>query len=399
MQKLYYEDGYIKEFTAEVLEIKEKDGYYHVVLDKTAFFPGGGGQFCDLGKIDSSQVSEVYEENGVVYHVTKQKFIKTHSVKCSIDWKRRQDGMHQHLGQAVLSGCFFKLFNANTLSFHLGNDVSTVDIKGHLDEEKIMAVEKYANKIIGENINVQSFVAEETELKELNLRRDLPKTNEEIRIVKIGDLDISACCGVHPKSTQELRMIKINRWEKHKEATRVEFVSGSRAIEGALKKDKFLSDICRYLSCNDEEAIKSIKNLKEQVKATLDENKRISDQVASFELKAMIENPNKIGSYTVIKKIYDCEDVKYVSKVATKLALKENTIALMAVKDEEKVNLIFSASKNIKGINMNDLLKDTLSHIDGRGGGSQFLAQGAGMNVNLNSAMDFAIIKLKMLIK
>ena len=394
MDKLFYEDQYIKEFTAEATDIKEKDGAYHVVLDKTAFFPGGGGQFCDLGKIEDSEVVEVYEEDGVIYHVIKQKLIKIHSLKCSIDFERRQDGMHQHLGQHVLSGCFFKLFNANTVSFHLGNDISTVDIKGHLDEEKIRAAEKYANVIIGENIQVESFVPQETELKELNLRRDLPKTNEEIRVVKVGDLDINACCGVHPRSTQELRMIKIKRWEKHKEATRIEFLSGSRAVEDALKKDKILTEICRYLSSNEVEAIKCIKNLNEQLKATLDENKRMSDEIASYEAIAMIENAEKIADYSVIKNIYENGNVKYVSKLATKLAEHENTIALMAVKDGEKVTLIFAAAKNIKGISMKELLKDTLSLIEGAGGGSEYLAQGAGKSNNLNSAMDYAISKL-----
>ncbi len=394
MDKLFYEDQYIKEFTAKVTDIREKDGDYHVVLDRTAFFPGGGGQFCDLGKIEDSKVTHVYEEQGVIYHVINKKLLKTQYLKCSIDWKRRQDGMHQHLGQQVLSACFFKLFNANTLSFHLGDDISTVDIKGNLEEEKIRTVEKYANEIVGESIKVQSFVPQEAELKDLNLRRDLPKTKAEIRVVKIGDLDISPCCGVHPSSTQELRMIKIKRWEKHKDATRIEFLSGSRAIEDALKRDEVLTQICRYLSSNEVQALKCIKNLDHQLKATLDENKRISDEIASYDIKAMIENAEKIGKYLVIKNIYDKQSVKYVSKLATNLALQEDTIVLMAVTDEEKVNLIFAAAKNIKGISMKDLLKDTLLLIEGVGGGSDFLAQGAGKSNNLNFAMDYAVRQL-----
>ncbi len=396
MDKLFYEDQYIRKFTAEATDIKEKDGAYHVVLDKTAFFPGGGGQFCDLGTIEDNEVMEVYEKEGAIYHVIKQKLIKMQGLKCSIDWERRQDGMQQHLGQHVLSGCFFKLFNANTLSFHLGNDISTVDIKGHLEEEKIIAAEKHANLIIGENIKVKSFVPGEAELSELNLRRDLPKTNKEIRIVKVGDLDINACCGLHPSSTQELRMIKIKKWEKHKDATRIEFLSGSRAIEDALKKDKVLTEICKYLSSNEEEAIKCIKNLNDQLKATLDENKRISDEIASYEIKAMIDDAEKIGDYSLVKHIYENGNVKYVSKLATKLAQQENTIALMAVKDGEKVSLIFAAAKSIKNIksiksiSMKDLLKDTLPLIQGVGGGNDYLAQGSGKSNNLSAAMDAA---------
>lgn len=395
MDKLFYEYKYISEFIADIVDIEDKEGTYHVVLDRTAFFPGGGGQFCDLGRIDSSEVIDVYEEQSIIYHVTKQKPIKMQGLKCTIDWERRQDGMHQHLGQHVLSGCFFKLFNANTSSFHLGVDISTVDIKGHLEEEKIRDVEEYANKIIAENIKVESFVPSKIKLQEINLRRDLPKTDEDIRVVKIGDLDINACCGLHPKSTQELRMIKIRKWEKHKDATRIEFLAGSRAIEDVLKKDRVLTEICRYLSSNDKEAIKSIKNLNQQLKTTLDENKRLSDEIALYEIKDLIEKSEKIASYSLITKIYDKEDVKYVSKVITKLVQKENTIALMAVKNCENANLIFAASNNIKNININDLLKEAMSLIDGKGGGNQVLAQGRGKSDNLNSAMDHAIMKLK----
>ena len=387
MNKLFYEDRYIREFTAEIIDITEKDEAYHVVLDKTAFFPGGGGQFCDLGKIDNIEVTKVYEENGVIYHVLEHKPRNTHNLKCFIDWERRQDGMHQHLGQHVLSGCFFKLFNANTVSFHLGNDVSTVDIKGHLDEEKIRIAEQYANKVIAENVPVESFVPQESELKDLNLRRDLPKTNEEIRVVKVGDLDINACCGVHPNNTQELRIIKIKAWEKHKEATRIEFLCGERAIEDTLKKDKVLNEICRYLSSNEEDAIKCIKNLSQQLKASLDENKRISDEIISYEMKTLIAKAENIGDYFVIKHIYENRNVKQLSKIATKLAAEKDTIALMAVKNGEKVNLIFASSKNIKGISMKDLLKDILPLIEGSGGGSDYLAQGSGRDTHVASGM------------
>ncbi len=395
MDKLFYEDQYIKEFTTDIVDIEEKDGTYHVALDRTAFFPGGGGQFCDLGRIDSSEVIDVYEENGVIYHVIRQKPLKTHNLKCFINWERRQDGMDQHLAQHVLSGCFFKLFNANTSSFHLGTDISTVDIKGYLEEEKIRTVEEYANKMISENIVVESFVPPKAELQEINLRRDLPKTDEDIRVVKIGDLDINACCGVHPKSTGALRMIKIGRWQKHKDDTRIEFLSGSRAIEDVLKKDRTLTEICRCLSSKDQEAIKSIKNLKKQLKVTLDENKRLIGGIALYETKALTTNAEKIGNYSLITKIYDEYNVKYANKLVAKLVQLENNIVLMAVKDGENANLIFATSNNIKNIRMNDLLNETMSLIEGRGGGNQVLAQGRGKVSNLNSAMNYAIMKLK----
>ena len=389
MNKLFYENQYLREFTAEALSIIVKDGTYHIALDKTAFFPGGGGQFCDLGTIDNLEVIYVYEENGVIFHVTKQKLIRSYDLKCSIDWERRQDGMHQHLAQHVLSGCFFKLFNANTLSFHLGHDVSTVDIKGHFDENQIRIVLQYANKVIAENIEVQCFTPQASQLVELNLRRDLPKTNEEIRVVKIGDLDINACCGVHPKSTQELRMINIVRCGKHKDATRIEFLSGNRAIEASLKSHELLTEICNHLSSNEVDAIKCIKNLNQQLKSSLDENKRISDELACYEIKALLETEENIEDYSVIRHIYESGNVKYINKLVSKVVENPNTIALLAVKDGEKATLIFAKSKDIKDVNMKDLLKSTLPLIEGSGGGSEFLAQGSGKNYNLTTVLEY----------
>ncbi|MGL6106305.1 alanyl-tRNA editing protein [Romboutsia sp.] len=396
MEKLYYKDQYIKDFTAEIVEIAEKDGKFHILLDKTAFFPGGGGQFCDLGTIDVHNVVNVYEENGNVYHVVEKKPIKIHKVKCSIEWERREDGMHQHFGQHILSGCFYTKFKANTVAFHLGKDISTVDIQGILTIEQIREIELYANDIIGQNIALETLTPTKKDLKKIWIRRDLPDTSEEIRIVKIVDLDSNACCGVHPKSTLDIRMIKIKRWEKHKNTTRIEFLAGKRAIDYTLKRDLCLADICRYLSCGEEEAIKGIKNLHEKVESTLSSNRKLEDEVASYEIKDMIKNAGKIKNLSVVVKIYINENLKYVSKIASKISEEENAVALIGVKYDDKVNLIFACSKDLNNINMNNLLKDTMTLVDGRGGGNSILAQGGGKNNgNLEIALDYAFKKLE----
>lgn len=395
MKKLYYEDQYLKEFTAEIIGVIEKNNLYYVSLDKTAFFPGGGGQHCDLGYIDNHKVIDIVEENGEIYHVTQTKPIKIHRVNCKIDWDRRLDGMQQHLGQHVLSGCFFKLFNANTVSIHLGNEISTVDIQGYLDEESIRKAERMANEIIYQNIGVNFLTPSKKELKKLNLRRDLPNTNEQIRVVQIGDLDINACCGVHPSRTLDLQAIKIKRWEKHKGATRIEYLAGKRAIEDYFKKDDFRNQICKFLNCGEQDAINSVNKLSSELKACKDENRQIKIEISDYQIKDMIMSAENLGDISVITKIYESGDLKHISKIAEKIVLNDNMIVLLAVKNEEKANLIFAASKNINSISMNDLLKDAITLIDGRGGGSKFLAQGGGKNSsNLQGVIDYALRKV-----
>ncbi|MEG1310931.1 MAG: DHHA1 domain-containing protein [Romboutsia sp.] len=396
MEKLYYTNQYIKTFTAEIEEILEIDNQFHILLDKTAFFPGGGGQFCDLGKIDVFDVLDVYEKDEKIYHILDKKPIKIHKVKCEIDWNRREDGMHQHFGQHILSGSFFKLFNKNTVGFHLGKDISTVDIEGIITEDEIREAELYANEIISENILVETLTPSKKELKKIWIRRDLPNTAKDIRIVKIGDLDSNACCGVHPKSTLDLRIIKIKRYEKNRNATRIEFLTGKRAIDYSLKRDLSLNNICKYLRCGSEEAIKGINNLHENLETSLKENRKLEEIVSNYELKEIIDNSKKIKNLSVIKKIYNQESIKYVSKLASKITEKDNTIALLGIINEDKVNIIFTCSKNLKDLNMNNLLKDAITLLDGKGGGSTLLAQGGGKNNgNLDSTLDYAFAKLE----
>lgn len=400
MEKLYYDDPYLRDFTAEIVNIEEHLGKFRVTLDKTAFFPGGGGQSCDTGMIGDHKVIDVYEENDIVYHIVEKKPIKIHTVKCKIDSERRTDGMCQHLGQHVLSGCFFNLFNANTFAIHLGADISTVDIYGVLTEEQIRAAERLANKVIGDALKVESFIPTKSELKKLTLRRALPNTKEDIRIVKIGDdFDINACCGLHPKSTLDLRLIKIKKFEKHKEGTRIEFLSGNRAIEDSYKKDEFQNSICKYLNCNENEAVNGIKNLNNNLKEANEINKSLNITLANYQVKELIDNAETVGEFKIIKSIFDNENLKYINNLTSKLVETPNTVTLMAVKSEDKVNLIFACTKGIKEIKVNEVLKDAISLIDGKGGGSPFMAQGAGKNnANLDGALDYAFNKIKEMI-
>ncbi|WP_291648842.1 DHHA1 domain-containing protein [Clostridium sp.] len=388
MEKLYYIDQYLIEFEAEIIDVKKIDDKFHVALDKTAFFPGGGGQSCDLGELNGINVLDVYEENGKIYHVVSHDISDSISVKCKIDWDRREDGMHQHLAQHVLSGCFFKLFNSNTVSIHLGKDISTVDIIGHLTENQVRKAEKVANDIIRESILVESFVPSEEELENMNLRRDLPNTEEEIRVVKIGDLDINACCGVHPKRTLDLKLIKIKRYEKNKNNTRIEFLAGERAIKDSLYKDKVLKDICNYLSSNEEEALNSIKNLKNSIDDLNNEKRKLEEDLINYEIENIISISSKENSLIIINKIFNERSIDYIRKLANRLINRGNIICLFATINNNKSNVLFSCSKDLEVTHMGQLLKESIKDINGKGGGSKILAQGSGESIDIEKYLN-----------
>ncbi|QJA08124.1 alanyl-tRNA editing protein AlaX-L [Romboutsia sp. CE17] len=391
MKKLYYEDQYIKKFTANIVELKEIDNKFHIVLNKTAFFPGGGGQFCDLGKIDGKGVLEVYEKDKKIYHVLNDK-PSENTVECIIDWDRREDGMHQHFAQHVLSGCFYTKYKANTTGFHLGKDFSTVDIKGYLEEEQIREIENYANEIIRENIPLTILTPNKDELKDIWVRRDLPDTDEDIRVVRIGDLDTNACCGVHPKSTGELRLIKIKRWEKNRQSTRIEFLAGKRAIDDVLRRDVYLTKICRHLKSKEEEALNVIRGLEEKIEEGNKIRKKLENKVSNYEIKEILKNSKNYKGILVADKVYEDEDIKYINRMASKIVEEDNRIVLIGVKYKDKSNLVFASSKNLSKISMNDLIKEALEVVNGKGGGSINLAQGSCTNFkNLEKVIQDAI--------
>lgn len=387
MEKLFYIDSYIKNFTAEIEEVKEVDDKFHVLLNKTAFFPGGGGQYCDLGIIDNINVLDVYEENDKIYHVLEKKPNRIHKVKCEIDWDRREYGMQHHFGQHIISACFNNEYKAKTVGFHLGKDFSTVDIEGFFKEEDILKIEKMCNEIIRENITVEFLNITKKEAKKLKIKEDLSKLGDNIRVVKIDDIDMNLCCGVHMKNTLDLRVIKIKKFEKYKKATRIEFLCGTKAIEEMLKRENYLNKICKLLSSNEEDAYKSIENLNNKLNEVNKENRRLEEIISNYEVKEMIESAEKINNMNVIVKVYENKTMNYMNKIANKIIEKENNIGLFALKNDDRLNLLFACSKNLEKMDMNILLKDSIKLIDGKGGGKN--------NSNLDSLFDYVKIKIK----
>ncbi|WP_099190727.1 alanyl-tRNA editing protein [Tepidibacter mesophilus] len=395
MEKLFYEDQYQKSFTANILNVIEKEGKFHIELDTTCFYPEGGGQPSDTGFIEDIKITYVYEEDNHIYHVADKKPNKKNKVKCSIDWNRRFDHMQQHLGQHILSASFVELFGAPTVGFHLGKNHCTIDIQKFVDKSQIEKVEKFANDIILKNISLEFLYPTRSELKKMNIRKMPSNVDGQIRIVKIDDLDVNACCGIHPSSTIEVQVIKITKWEKYKDCTRIEFLCGDRAVKDYFNKSEFTSTVCSSLTCDTEAALIQIEKLTKELKKTLSENNKLKSEIADYEIEGMLRNCEDSNGIKIIKKVYHDESVKTVNLIGSKLTSFENVVALLGVKTDDKSNLLFMKSKNIKNSNMNELLKDAITLIDGKGGGNEFSAQGGGkQGNNIESALDYAYMKV-----
>lgn len=396
MEKLYYENPYQTEFTAEVINVIQKEKEYHVELDKTYFYPEGGGQPSDTGYINSTAVTYVYEEDDKIYHVVAVKPLKIHKVKCSIDFEKRYDYMQQHLGQHILSACISDLYNAPTIGFHLGTNSTTIDIDKAIGIDEIKVAEKKANKIVLDNIHVEVLYPSNSELKKLTSKKIPVKAGEKVRIVKLGDIDINPCCGIHPISTIEVQLIKVTKFEKYKNGLRIEFMCGSRAFSDYVLKHEAIEKMSKLLCCNNATVLSEVERLTGELNKALTEKRALKAEVAEYEVQNMLKAAEKIGDIRVLKGIYDNGDLKYTNTLATKLVSTSKVIVLFGVKSEDKANLLFMCSRDLNIVSMDSLLKDAITLIDGKGGGSAFSAQGGGKNNNnLDSSLDYAYNKIK----
>ncbi len=245
-RKLYYEDAYIRDFTATVLSCDATDGGYTVVLDATAFFPEEGGQSADHGHIADAHVLDVGERGGVVYHLTDTS-VPLGKVHCTLDFDERFEKMQMHTAEHMLCGIIHRLYGLDNVGFHLSGGEVTFDISAPLTREQLDEVERLANEAVFANLPVTTAFPTPDELPSLQYRAKLDLT-EGVRIVNIGDVDSCACCAPHVAYTGEVGLIKILDFFKHRGGLRITMVAGRRALLDYNEKYRNIREISAILS-------------------------------------------------------------------------------------------------------------------------------------------------------
>ncbi len=381
-KRLFWQDPYIVDFRADIISMspyKKEPLKYILELNQTAFYPEGGGQPWDEGSIDGINVSYVYEEEGRIYHLVEQAPSKKKNIACTINWDRRFDFMQQHLGQHILSSVFEEYYKADTVGFHLGNRYATIDIaKPSLSIQEALKVEELANEIVFNNLAVKVQWPNQSQLAKLPIRR-LPQSTKNLRIVEISGVDYNPCGGTHPNFTGEVGLIKIRKWEKNRDNTRIEFACGKRALRDYQWKNQQINELATSLSIGDFET-------KEAVLRLIEENKNLNKQVRNsnksimeYEIKELSHRAQVLGDYSLITKIFEGEGIQNLRTIASSLSQQPNTIILLGSKAQD-AKIVFACSKNLD-INMNNLLQELIPLINGRGGGSPTIAQGGGDKV------------------
>ena len=244
-EKLYYADAYISEFSATVLNCSACDGGYDVILDRSAFFPEEGGQSSDNGYISDACVKHVFERDGVIHHITDSPVSGT--VDCRIDFAERFEKMQLHTAEHILCGIIHKMFGLDNVGFHLGDDEVTFDISLPLTREQLDTVEDAACEAVFSNVRVETSFPTPEQLTSLEYRAKLD-LSENVRLVKIGDIDTCACCAPHVAYTGEIGAIKLLHAERHRGGMRIWMTAGRRAVADYRNKFENVSKIGAMLS-------------------------------------------------------------------------------------------------------------------------------------------------------
>lgn len=388
MERMYYYDSYKRSFTANVVDASFVNGYYEIILDETYFYPESGGQPADTGTIDGIKVENVILKNNKVIHMLKE-IPKNKSVFCEIDWEKRFDNMQQHSGQHLLSAVFYKLYNAETESFSIGDNCSHITLtNNNLSESELAEAEEEANKIIYSNLPISTYFVDNKELAKLPLRKK-PKVNENIRIVEIKDIDYSPCGGTHVKSLGEIGLIKIRNYEKSKKGIRIEFLCGLRAIKDYTVKNNCINTLISLLSVKEDEILGKVNKLVLENKELKKELNMMKENILLYEAEKLISESVDLKKYKLVTKTFNDRDLKEL-RTLSQIVTKEKGIVCILCSISKNANIVISRSEDVN-ININSFFNSILDIIDGNGGGNQKICQGCGKAENIDKALERAI--------
>jgi alanyl-tRNA synthetase len=370
-ERLYHNDSYLTEFEATLVEAS--DGGRRIYLDRTAFYPASGGQPHDTGEVEGSQVFEVVDEEDRIAHVVDPP-VGNPAVKCRVDWARRFDHMQQHTGQHLLSAVLAALYRIPTVSFHLGQEFSTIDLgTGALSPGQIAEAERRANEVVSENRAVS--VAYEDALAGSQLRKATDRTGT-LRIVTIEGLDRSACGGTHVRATGEVGPVLLRKTDKIRGNIRLEFLCGGRAVRRSRVEYEAAAEVGRAFSGSLEEGPVLVAALQKRTKDLEKSVGKLAAELAAYkgrELYAatavgpdgMRRQRRELASGAIDGELRGLAQCYAAGAKAVFLAVLHQPPAVLL------------AASSDSGLDAGNVLKDALLACGGRGGGNAGLAQGS----------------------
>ena len=265
-EKLYYADPFLKEFTATVLDCRAGKHGYTVTLDRTAFYPEGGGQPADHGTLDGAAVTDVHEKNGVIFHNVDRAVEIGKTVTGAIDWARRFDHMQQHSGEHICSGLICGRYGCDNVGFHMGTDIVTIDFNADIPWEELLEIEGQANRYIQEDHPIDIQFHRGAELDAIDYRSKKPLEGD-VRIVAFPGADCCACCGTHVLRSGQVGLVKFLSVQKFREGVRIELLCGQRALDYLSRTWEQAKTIGQHLSVKPVDAAAAVERLEGELSA------------------------------------------------------------------------------------------------------------------------------------
>ena len=366
-ERLYYEDSHLFDFTAAVLRCERDGEIWKTVLDRTAFFPEGGGQPGDRGTLGGVRVADTHEKNGEVIHFCEAPLPEGETVSGSVDRELRLGRMQNHSGEHIFSGTAHRLFGCSNVGFHMSEDGMTLDFDCEMDAEQVRRIETLANEAVRENLPVKVWYPTPEELKTLEYRSK-KELEGAVRIVEIPGVDRCACCAPHVYRTGEIGVIKVLSFERHRGGVRLNLVCGMQALEDYRARQQSVAEISALLSARRGEVTAAVQRILQEKEALKEKNAALAMELIRFKAEQQAETEGNICLFEAIP------DEIAMRELTNLLMEKCGGLAAVFFPGEEGV------FRYIIGSRTRDLRKEAKAinaGIGGRGGGRPEMIQGS----------------------
>ena len=375
-EKLYYGDSFLKEFTATVLTCEEGKNGFAITLDRTAFYPEGGGQPADHGVLGGVKVTDTREKDGIIVHTCDGPLTVGETVTGVIDWERRFDYMQQHSGEHIVSGLICGKFNCDNVGFHIGHDLVTIDFNAELTMEDVREIEAAANAYIWADVPISITWPDAEELKALPYRSKKELTGD-VRIVTWPNDDCCACCGTHVASSGQVGLVKLTSCTKFREGVRIEMASGKRALDHYSAILEQNTAVSRLLSAKPMDTAAAVERLQKELYAL---RGRVAElEESDFARKA--QQHAGAGDVLLFEGDMSPDSVRRLCDAVMNTC--GGRCAVFAGSESSYKYAVGQVDGDLRS-----LVKDMNAALSGRGGGKPFFAQGS-VNADENAICEF----------
>ena len=365
-QKLYDVDSHLYEFAAKVVSCEKTEKGYAVVLDRTAFFPEGGGQLADTGKIGDVNVTDV-QINDEIYHYTDGPLEVGREYPCALDREKRFRRMQNHSGEHILSGIVYKLYGYANVGFHMGSEDITVDYSGPLTREQIAEIERLCNVAVSENLEITAVYPEPEELAKMTYRSKLELT-ENVRIVTVEGYDACACCAPHVSRTGEIGIIKLLDSEKSKCGTRIHLLCGFDALDDYNARYRMIADAAKSLSIKQNDLGNAVSRMEKEISDLKFKMYALRQELIAYKTA---EIPETDGNICFFEEELNRNDMREIMNRGIEKCL--GACAVFCGSDEAGYTFVAGS----KSLNMTEIAADLRVKFGAKGGGSPEMIQGS----------------------